>query len=1073
MAEKFEIDQVIEVFDNDTEFTTFIATINVTITDSQKESLAELLIDNRTFIVEYTARELASGASASINSSISSIGLPADFNTLLQIYYTFKYSAVRIFFRTNYKKYIPEYDGYQIDSQEKTKLLQKAYMREFDRFTLIIDNIANTQDINKVPLEYINYLAQLIGYQREDYLLLNDASYRELLKNIIEIYKIKGSTYSFELFFNFLGFNIDINEFWFDKRYGDSGIASNVYTGSVNKDSYLFYLTPTKPTNAIIEDMTNEYSVNSNDITPARNLKMFNQYTGWEALGDSRGYTHEQLLGDTTGYPDDIYTYFKTNIVQYSLKSLGTDQDTELDADELSRIEYYAQFLTPVYIERQVLVSVTPYSDDESSELYFFDRDRADPIYRDQTIYTRAYDIEAIDVNIGEGDTAGDTRYDYRAKVTLGDTDKALYDWIHRRDYIYLDTGDTNEGSYFVSGDSERQVSIVYDSYEVSGWRYGDTGEAGDSYIYVGDSYIVHDDATGYTYVLLKGHLPGVDQTSASGTFKIGGPDPSMHLHIGKGPRRDYWGDTVYGDSWYAGYGAPTAFTNTAGDSKLKFNLTVSDEVAPDHSFVSKMPVSVCYNIAGDTRFLHTYVKERGDTYILLDDALIGDSSGIVLLDTEIQGGYTISGYHNDTYYAVGDTSNSISAYRVLQTSNPTWSDERIIAEINRLEQTGGLFNYTTTTYKIRNRDILVMVDAQRNQQVGDSISSAGDSFTLGDSYWEYEGDSKGRLEIAKNGLIYNSSGDSDLTYEVGDWVSINGASRHLITNIGDTYIQVIPYFDEGINIGFVYKINNWKNFTIGNEGDSIGDSFNLPNTAWINQQEFMSAELAETGNLTLGMNAPMIPYKSGRPIEIQDSIDIERGLVLSTSVLVGTVQVSDIVGDTGDTLFSAYENFTTDDYIRLNNTNNDGVYKVASVARTTPLGDTVIITMGDSLLGSDQTSAAGYITFEEKCALKSIVTQTVTLYDSSRKFEGLLAGDTILIMEGDSNNGAYTITGTVTHTRSGLLDVTGETSFAVTESLDHDITDIGTVRLYSEFWNLGDTAHQSGFDYINIIKTY
>jgi len=278
MAERFEIDLIIRVFDTDTELATVLTSASLyPMSTIAKEDLAELLIDENSYIVTKTARELLS--ENYLRTNISSIIGGMSNAILLQIYYTYKYSAIKIFFRQNYKKYIPEYDYYQITSNQKSKLFAEACMREYDRFTQIIDRIGHAQNINEIPNQYLNYLAQLIGYQREDYLLLTDASFRELLKNIIDIYKIKGSNYSFELFFNFLGFDITVHEYWFDKRYGNSAIASNEYTGSTDKLSYLFYMTPIKPTDGYPEDMTNPYIVNENEITAPKNLLMFNQYT--------------------------------------------------------------------------------------------------------------------------------------------------------------------------------------------------------------------------------------------------------------------------------------------------------------------------------------------------------------------------------------------------------------------------------------------------------------------------------------------------------------------------------------------------------------------------------------------------------------------------------------------------------------------------------------------------------------------------------------------------------------------------------------------------------------------------
>ena len=93
MAERFQIDQIIEILDADTEFTGRFGSLSVL----EKERLSELLIDNNSAIALSTARELSEGSFLSTN--ISGFGIPSAKADLLQIYYTYKYAAVKIFFR--------------------------------------------------------------------------------------------------------------------------------------------------------------------------------------------------------------------------------------------------------------------------------------------------------------------------------------------------------------------------------------------------------------------------------------------------------------------------------------------------------------------------------------------------------------------------------------------------------------------------------------------------------------------------------------------------------------------------------------------------------------------------------------------------------------------------------------------------------------------------------------------------------------------------------------------------------------------------------------------------------------
>ena len=81
-------------------------------------------------------------------------------------------------------------------------------MKEFDKLDTIISRSADFASFDDIPDEYVNYLSQLVGFEQStiDGGDLDIIKYKELVKNILDVYRIKGTNYSFELFFNFMGF---------------------------------------------------------------------------------------------------------------------------------------------------------------------------------------------------------------------------------------------------------------------------------------------------------------------------------------------------------------------------------------------------------------------------------------------------------------------------------------------------------------------------------------------------------------------------------------------------------------------------------------------------------------------------------------------------------------------------------------------------------------------------------------------------------------------------------------------------------------------------------------------------
>jgi len=326
------------------------------------ETIASLFLADHSFISSRSIDDLWSlGYNVTRLNQIFNKPDVVDKPLFRQIFFTYKYSSIKHFFQDNFTKFLPSPDASAINTNEKMKIFQTSFMKEYDRFADIIDNIYNITDVDKVDNTYLAYLIQILGYEKGDDTLLSNDSFRELAKNIIEIYKMKGTNYSFELFFNFLGFNISLKEFWFDKRFSDPGISINPYTNSANKDSFAFYLTPYDPTSYIPENMNFPYQVMKNHLTDIRSHLWFEKKI-------QQGIFVDILLGNNNATPPPEgfdYSFFKTNLISYEvtrIRSQDTDSD-ELSPEDEKIINAYADFLTPIFIMKQVSISVSPFED--------------------------------------------------------------------------------------------------------------------------------------------------------------------------------------------------------------------------------------------------------------------------------------------------------------------------------------------------------------------------------------------------------------------------------------------------------------------------------------------------------------------------------------------------------------------------------------------------------------------------------------------------------------------------------------------------------------------------------------
>lgn len=333
-------------------------------------SVDELVYPNRHNIISENNIEIIKTLITDITKVFSNNGLQnlivlgtIEISLYKRIIFSIKYFSIKNFFSDNYKKFIPSYDFMNMQQSPKTKLFMDSTMKEFDRFASIINDISYVTDIDSVPTEYINYLAQLVGYQKDvDDSLFNYITFREFIKNIIEVYKIKGTSFSIELFFGFIGFTVEISELWFDRRY--YYLSENTERKVTNKNTFEYYLTKIDPRLAQIEGI----HVFDSDISSTKNLYNFNKLIENEM-------DLETLLGLKGNFKKEKYTFFKTNVI--TINAVAYAEDISIDSTKQDLIQNYIKFLIPIFIQNYTNYDILEPIDIPVTEtLYLYDLDR-------------------------------------------------------------------------------------------------------------------------------------------------------------------------------------------------------------------------------------------------------------------------------------------------------------------------------------------------------------------------------------------------------------------------------------------------------------------------------------------------------------------------------------------------------------------------------------------------------------------------------------------------------------------------------------------------------------------------
>lgn len=115
-----------------------------------------------------------------------------------------------------FRDLLPEIAVVSRDRGEIIRNVMDAYQQNYEGLDSEIDGLLLLTDVDEAPEEFLDYLAALLGIE----LLGLDTveQKRTLIKNIVAVYKIKGTLTSWEIIFKAIGFGADIVELWWDEN---------------------------------------------------------------------------------------------------------------------------------------------------------------------------------------------------------------------------------------------------------------------------------------------------------------------------------------------------------------------------------------------------------------------------------------------------------------------------------------------------------------------------------------------------------------------------------------------------------------------------------------------------------------------------------------------------------------------------------------------------------------------------------------------------------------------------------------------------------------------------------------
>lgn len=324
--------------------------------DGLYEIIEKYLIDSNLSATQYYDQELATYRSnASYISPIFSAIQNAIYSTYgvsypwyqmgkedmyVKVLKVVLYGSIKHFFFENKEKYLPQYEWYLINQNDKRKAIIDMLFKEFDKLTNVADALHYYQDPDDIPLPFLVYLQEITGLTTNTYSgTFTEKQLRSLTKHLIEVWRTKGSIFSIELFFACMGINCTVQELWFDRRLFNNSEGINNFTHVQSLQSFGYYLTPNRP-NTVSYGFSSEAVDNSMYVAP-RSSRIWDYEINKSTDPDIKN-TIRNLL------ENEGYSFFKSNYLLINFQYINSEK--EVSQTELEVFKELTDLMLPVFI---------------------------------------------------------------------------------------------------------------------------------------------------------------------------------------------------------------------------------------------------------------------------------------------------------------------------------------------------------------------------------------------------------------------------------------------------------------------------------------------------------------------------------------------------------------------------------------------------------------------------------------------------------------------------------------------------------------------------------------------------
>lgn len=252
------------------------------------------------------------------------------------------------FYRQETKNFLTAAMREKYETDLKFKTMINAFGRYLDKTDQIIENLITLTRIDEVSDEYLRYMAQIVGYETNDF-TINNLALRNIVSEIFNIYNLRGTEQGFKAFFRSLGYDAIIEEKWYidsagvqsEKPFVQTLGTDTIEPGDEWKISHL----------AGYEGSYLSYSGSSKILGSLDLIRGVDGEYRFVELYPSSVYSYNF---DPTNQYRDNGTFNKSE--QLTRLSIESFKDTELVPNILEQILNYIAFLKPIHIK--LIVSI-------------------------------------------------------------------------------------------------------------------------------------------------------------------------------------------------------------------------------------------------------------------------------------------------------------------------------------------------------------------------------------------------------------------------------------------------------------------------------------------------------------------------------------------------------------------------------------------------------------------------------------------------------------------------------------------------------------------------------------------